>query len=345
MRVVVEQGSLPHYRVPFFEALGHQVETLTVVHSGTPAATNASFREVVLPLRAAQGIYLQPGLKRAVEDAEPEVLVVMFDLRWPMNILETAVARKARRRLLWGHGLGRHRSLWPLRLAWIRRVDGVILYHRAQADQLIELGVPEEKVFVAPNTVALPSASTVSQRRNSVLFVGRLQPRKRIDILIDAFSRLRAQGDCPDVSLDLVGEGTERPALEDRVRRLGLQTHVRFHGRVIDPTRLAHLFGRAIAYASPGATGLSLLHAFAHGVPAVIGAGSDHGPEVQDLIPGVNGLQVATNAEDFCKGLRAIVSDAGLRNRLGCAAEAFMRRERRLEHMVDGFTEALMTSE
>ena len=347
MRTVVVQGRLPDYRVPFFQALADRLDSLTVAHSAFPAGPGEDqvsreewrFEERILPHRSALGIHLQRGLGPAVRSAE--ALVVMFDLRWPMNIIETLRPGGQGRRLLWGYGLGRRRLLWPARLAWIRAADGVIVYHRNQADQLIDLGVPHRKVFVAPNSVAHPTVAPAATARNSILFVGRLQPRKRVDVLVDAFGLLRSRGDPPDVWLDVVGDGPERHALEALARHLGVADRVRFHGSVFDPARLAELFGRAFAYATPGWTGLGLLHAFGYGVPAVIGEGIPHAPEAQDLVPGVNGLMARPVPEDFAAALARLAEDPELRTRLGRAAREFARSERRIEHMVDGFVEAL----
>lgn len=297
------------------------------------------FQEEILRSYTVGGVNFQLGLREALRKAD--ALVVMFDLRWPFNILETALACRAERHLLWGHGLGRHRAMWPLRLAWIRQTDGVILYHSRQAEQLVSLGVPEEKVFVAPNAIALPKVLPTPQREDSILFVGRLQPRKRLEVLIDSFAILKADGTYPGLRLDIVGEGSERPLLENRVRQARLYDSVSFHGSVFDERRLGELFARALVYASPGWTGLGLLHAFGHGVPAVIGEGIPHPPEAQDLVSGVNGFRAPPNPPEFATALATIVNDPELRNTLGIAAAEFVRSHRRIQDMVDGFMEAL----
>ena len=110
--------------------------------------------------------------------------------------------------------------------------------------------------LVAPMPVATelfaPTPTVVRRRR--LLFVGRLMPQKGVEPLIEAVSRLP-----PDVGLDVVGDGPDRPALEARARALGLGTRVTFHGAV-KQFALPPFYQRAMALVVPAADeGLGLV--------------------------------------------------------------------------------------
>ncbi len=65
-------------------------------------------------------------------------------------------------------------------------------------------------------------------RTEELLFLGRLVSDKGVDVLLDALGLLAARGVRP--GLAVVGDGPERPALEDQIRRLGIGEQVRFLG-------------------------------------------------------------------------------------------------------------------
>lgn len=64
----------------------------------------------------------------------------------------------------------------------------------------------------------------------SVMTAARLIDRKHVALLIDAFGRLLA--DVPEARLTIVGDGPERPRLEQQARRLGIAHAIRFTGRL-----------------------------------------------------------------------------------------------------------------
>jgi glycosyltransferase involved in cell wall biosynthesis len=64
-----------------------------------------------------------------------------------------------------------------------------------------------------------------------VAFIGRLDPVKRVHLLIAAVAQVRASLDRP-VLLTIAGDGPERSRLEEIVQRAGLQDAVRFLGEV-----------------------------------------------------------------------------------------------------------------
>jgi len=84
-----------------------------------------------------------------------------------------------------------------------------------------------------PNPVDTNLFSPAPRERNGgvrLLAVGNLTEIKGHRILIDAMATL--VGSHPTVSLDVVGDGELRVALEFRARECGVESHVNFHGRL-----------------------------------------------------------------------------------------------------------------
>lgn len=76
---------------------------------------------------------------------------------------------------------------------------------------------------------------------NDVLYVGRLEIRKGVDILIDAFEQVLIQ--CPDATLTMVGavDVHYKPALEERLRHFSKPSAIRLVGK-IDREQLPHYY-------------------------------------------------------------------------------------------------------
>lgn len=148
--------------------------------------------------------------------------------------------------------------------------DAAAGYHAAA------LGVPAGRFRVIPNGVdvarfadAAPVPEIVDAPHPTLLFVGRLEPRKGLEPMIRAFTLLKTRR--PDVRLYVVGEGPER----DRCQQLlpaRLRADVVFLGRVAND-ELPRFFASCDLYVSPAlggeSFGIVLLEAMAAGRPLV----------------------------------------------------------------------------
>ena len=138
------------------------------------------------------------------------------------------------------------------------------------------LGVPLGGFRVIPNGVdvaAFASAEPIPEladpERQLLLFVGRLEPRKGLDVLVRAFLRLRASR--PRLRLCVVGEGGERQRCQQMVPP-SIRPDVLFVGAVSERGK-ARYYASADVYVAPNTSGESfgivLLEAMAAGLPVV----------------------------------------------------------------------------
>ncbi|MFN3649700.1 MAG: glycosyltransferase family 4 protein [Armatimonadota bacterium] len=116
-----------------------------------------------------------------------------------------------------------------------------IVVSRALDRRIRQLGIPGERIIVQHNGVD-GERFRISSREHArgrldldpearlVTYVGNLVPEKGPDVLVEAAGALAAAGK-PVPQIALVGDGPLRPSLEARVRELGLESRVRFHGR------------------------------------------------------------------------------------------------------------------
>ena len=159
-----------------------------------------------------------------------------------------------------------------------------------------------------------------------VVSVSRLVPRKGMDVLIDAASRLSAAR--PDLTVAIAGTGRDRSRLERRIA--GRAAPVRLLGRVPDDV-LPRLYGCADVFAmlcrdrwaglEQEGFGIVFLEAAACAVPQVAG---DSGGAAEAVLDGATGLVVRRqgDVDEVTAALARLLDDEGLRRRLGRAARA-----------------------
>ena len=144
-----------------------------------------------------------------------------------------------------------------------------------------------------------------------LLYVGRLEPIKQADHVIDVLAAVRARGF--DVKAVLAGEGTTRPALLDHAAQLGVAHAVIFAGN-LGQQLLSQLFATAAVVVSPH-TGRALTEA-ALGEAAVAGYDVDWQAELIET--GVTGILVRHGDVDaLADAVAKLLSDPALRRSLG----------------------------
>jgi glycosyltransferase involved in cell wall biosynthesis len=164
--------------------------------------------------------------------------------------------------------------------------DRVIAVSGHIADQAVQLGVERSRVRVIRSGVDIDRfrprdrtrarrALGIAESTRLVLFVGNLEPRKQIDILIQAMAEVRRR--IPAAELLIVGSGESAGVLDQTeslmrlARNLDLGAAVHFEGRVEDQ-RLLDFYAAADLFALPSsseAQGIVALEAMACGLPVV----------------------------------------------------------------------------
>ncbi len=167
-----------------------------------------------------------------------------------------------------------------------------------------------------PRTVSAPTwfdPAAAPQRPGprdpcAVLWIGRLEVPKDPQLAVRAFAHLATARPEEPWTLEVVGSGALREALEEQVAALpvDIARRIRLRGR-LSPTELADLRGRSgmlLMTSHAGYEGFPrvLVEALASGLPAVVTEGSDTGGLVRaDVSGSVHGRDPAALAE----GLRA----------------------------------------
>ena len=183
------------------------------------------------------------------------------------------------------------------------------------------LQIPEEKIRVIHNGVDLEMAvklaaesielpKKMSQKGPTAVFVGRLIPRKGLDLLLHALSGVQSSG--IDLKLLVVGEGEEREKYEQMVHRLNLESSVSFIGEKKNPfpyIKYGDIF--VLPSRSEGFPNV-LLEAMILGKP-VVATDCVTGP--REIINGKNGTLVPEeNPEMLAEAMMTYLNDTELQN-------------------------------
>jgi glycosyltransferase involved in cell wall biosynthesis len=212
---------------------------------------------------------------------------------------------------------------------------------------LVGLGVRRDHVYEIPNgvdmTVFRPAGPADRDAARSelglgadefvVVYIGRLVSWKRVDLLIDAWSRLEP---ADRGRLLIVGDGQEAPALRAAAQRVGAD--VRMEGSSDRPV----IYLRAAdVYVNPSGDnrlqgeGLSvaLLEAMATGVPPIVTQGPGNDVLVEDGTTGLN--FPVQDAEALRTCLQRMRLDPSLRSRLGRGAHELVWRRYSIEAVAE----------
>ncbi len=357
-KLSLQQRVVPAYRAPFFEALGRACRGGLSVFAGQPLPQeNIQTADRLEGIKFTSGVNRhlfdpssrfyqcwQPGLPAWLETQDPDVLVVEANPRYPTTIQAIHWMHARRRKVLgWGLGappisgfLAGWRKLSRLRL--LNKLDAVIAYSQRGAQEYQALGLPANRVFVAPNAVTTrpqqppPKRPALFTGRPKVLFVGRLQERKRLDLLLEASARLLEERQ-PDIWI--VGDGPASPHFKEIAARIYPRAEFtgELRGEALEP-----YFNQADLFVLPGTGGLAVQQAMAHGLPVIVAQGDG---TQDDLVRAKNGWRVHPgDVNDLYRTLEAALSDPLRLREMGEESYRIVADEINLESMVTAFVQA-----
>jgi len=234
------------------------------------------------------------------------------------------IDRSFRMKRLWHWGLGD--------VYW-RNAAQIVATSEMEQEELVEDGVPPEKIVIRYNGIDGRTSAGQSPRgafrekwgippdEPLVLFLGRLIPRKGADILIEAFAEA-----CPKSGRLVIagpeGEPGYRATLERRASDTGIESRVIFTGALYDDDKSALMIDADIFVLPSRYENFanSAAEAIAFGVPVIITDCCG----IRSLVNGRAGLVIAPEKGPLVAALRKLISDPVLYAKLksGCAEVA-----------------------
>jgi glycosyltransferase involved in cell wall biosynthesis len=321
------------YRIPLFNALAERLDLRVLFLAERdprrgfyePHRDEWRFEHGVLRgptlRRGARWLVLSRGVLRELRRFRPDAVAVGG---WNQPAFWLALAYCRFRRiplLVWIESTARDarseaKPLALARAAMVRAAAGAFVPGTASADYARSLGV--EVVELAPNAVDASVFEQAAVDRSgrpscTFLYVGRLDPEKGLDTLLEAFREVPGE-------LVVVGAGIAH----ERLLRLA-PDHVRFEGPK-DRDELVRYYRDADTFVLPSRSepwGMVLNEAAAAGLPLVA---TDEAGAAHDLIDG-NGFRVpAGDVAALREALTRLAEDPELRRRFGQRSRELARR-------------------
>lgn len=344
------QRRLPHYRVPFFEALRDELEerqlrlVLAVGEGFESEAENqdsaripwaVTLQEVKLTHRYwDSGIWIPTSWRRYVGSAA--VIVVPHELRQlPFWTSVHSVMRSRAKLAFFGHGKNFQsvpESPISARLkAWAaRRADWWFAYTSISRDALIAQGVTSRIISVINNSTDtrqllalrkrlrdLPTSdshSLGSRNCKHALVLGTFHKHRRLPFLFESLDLVKAK--FPTFRAKMIGAG---PLVNSVIEFASTRPWIEVKG-VLVGAALAAAAQDCLFAINPGMVGLNFVDACALGLPTITTSTRLHSPEIAYLRPGYNGLIAQDNVDSFVQEVSRLLSQDDLLRQLTVGA-------------------------
>ena len=173
-----------------------------------------------------------------------------------------------------------------------------------------------------------------------LLFVGRMNEGKGVDVLLKAFKKVLAE--FPGASLDLIGEDEKEQTFERHAHSLNITERVVFHG-LVPHEAIPDFYALASVVILPASwienSPLVILEAMASGRPVV--AGRIGGiPEI--VIDGETGLLCSPgDPDDLSSKLLRLLRDRELAGKMGMSGRERVEKHFSLDEHIKGYFEIL----
>jgi glycosyltransferase involved in cell wall biosynthesis len=362
--ITIIQERLMDYRTLFFQQLRERLAAnsieLTLVYSPDVSELAAqSTLTWATPLNNRRIGYLtwQPILTRCWST---DLVIAPQVVRYPAStLLQFCRGLSPRKHAFWGHGSsGMSAFAHNLSQAWKRtmstRADWWFAYNDLAARRVAALGYPEDRITSVMNSI---DTAGLQQRRdelsvdelesartelgikcqNIAVYTGSLRDIKRLDFLVAACDKIREL--VPDFEMIVIGDGPDTPMIQEAAARWPWFHYV---GRKNDMEKVPY-WALSKLLLMPGGVGLVVLDSFALGIPMVTTENRFHGPELDYLKNGINGLMVKPGDDPahYAAEVAALLQDDKRREKMAAAALAD-RDLYSTEDMVQRFTTGVL---
>lgn len=362
--VWILQPRIEHYRLPVFDRLAaagadrFRLKVLGPMRNGEAAGGGRRDYFIEFPYRQQRWVgtlfHKWPSINQYIREKRPAVVVVNTHLRHPDCWQLPKICRdNGATAVAWSKVHSFSGAPAPLLKVMKRRMferfELFIVYGELARSELRNLGIPQERIFVAQNTVdtahifergdEIRRRAVELRRRHGLddarvlLSIARFDPEKRLSDLLAAWPRLREAD--PDLRLVLVGDGPLLDDLRDRAAAIDRE-RILLIGRAPEGDDYAWI-AAADATIQCGAVGLAMNQSMALGVPTVIA--DEIGSDTEILVDGRTGWRYPRgDIRRLAETVEEALFTSEARQRITTAAQVLLRDHASIQKMTQSMS-------
>lgn len=351
--VIIIQPVVPSYRVDFFNRLAKRlaikcpvkIYASNVDHLGVKSVNKSDvFYEELGPIKSILSIFLYQKGVLDIPINRGDIVFINGNPRFISNLLLLVKIKMVGAKIVWwGHGWSSTSVQWraKIRTKIMAFFDYVLLYTEAEIDSIRILGYNKENVMALNNGLNVKSIQSLvgeidRQYNSDILFIGRLTDKSKLNQIIYAISLLEFK---KDFHLHVIGDGPLKDEYIKMSKIYNVENRIIWHGEILDEYKIANISNLCRGFVYSGSVGLSIIHAFAYGLPAVVHRNRlHHMPEIAAFEEGYNGLGFDENDEkSLADAIDIILSNNDLVSTMSENARATVAKSFNLEDMVERF--------
>lgn len=361
MRICCVFNFPSHYRYPIYEAMGRELgceffffDSIFQDIKPFDTAKLMGFQKNIHSIRlGVKSLLFHTGVGNIFRRKYTHYIISgssTYLINWQILLWARLTGKKV---FIWCHGF--HAPVKSRRSRFVARnfyarADGLLMYNSYYSANMVDIGCDPSKIYFIHNSLDshiqteiyrnLSPSNVYSMHfgNNSpvVIYIGRIQKRKRVDMLIQAVSNLNKQGKA--CNLVIVGGISDDDSLAGMVKSLGIEDRVWFYGESYNENENSILLYNAAVCVCPERVGLTSIHSLTYGTPVVSNnAFERQEPEFEAIIDGVIGSfyqegDIDDMANHIWKWANVTASE---REDIRCQARHMIENEWSVDYQID----------
>lgn len=304
----------PHYRSAIFKLIDKELESDFYFGDqvGTPiklmdVSELKGYKKTVRNISIFNNKYnWQKGVVHLVFK-NYKYFILTGDTKFLSNWVIALFARILNKKVfIWMHGLKSMEELhWKTKLRiypLFHLSHRFLFYGDYSRNIMIQKGFSPDKMYTIYNSLDYDKQLPIRQRLNNteiysnhfknrlpvLIYIGRIQKIKKIDLIILAMIILKQKG--IHCNLTIIGDNADQSDFTKKITDSGLESNVWIYGPSYEEEKSGELIYNADVCVSPGNVGLTAMHCFTYGTPVITNNNFEtQMPEFEVIEPGING--------------------------------------------------------
>ncbi|WP_181314901.1 glycosyltransferase family 4 protein [Photobacterium phosphoreum] len=307
-KIVFVQPAVPKYRVPFFNKIKDKVNIHVFTASKDFLNVKTIYSDVDVSITGdflslfKNKLFWMKGLPLYKAYNLDDIVVINGNPRIiNYMILFCVLKLRGIKTVWWGHGwsAGSYGLSSKFRLLIMKLLSDYQLFYtdlekksiNGKYNYALNNGLESEVYEILIKNSGLTRNLPSMNARLDLVFIGRITEKSNFKLLLQALSTVKNK-----IHLNVIGTSDDIDKYKLYAEDLNISQNIHWYGEVFDDLEITKIMLNSHAFIYAGSVGLSLIHAFNYGLPAIIHSSSKHHmPEYAAFSEGVNGFSFKEN--------------------------------------------------